>query len=118
MSDWVSAGEVPPAIGDAFLALQFIGGPESIATIGPAEHHSYREDGIATLHLCFPTGENTDRAMLWGAELVDLLRGRRLDSFTIDQMTHFSDFAGSAIMLRGRWHGWSASLAYTNTVCA
>jgi hypothetical protein len=118
VSDWVSAGEVPGGIDDAFLALQFIGGPETIATIGPLHDHSYREDGVATLHLCFPTGEDQSRALTWGGQLVALLRGRRLDQFTIDQMSYFSDMAGAAIMLRGRWHGWSATLAYTGTVCA
>lgn len=122
ISDWIASGDVPAGITDPFLALQFIGGPESIATIGPIEHHSWREDGVTILHLCFPVGEDSARALDWGQQLVDLLRGRRLpgpaDSYTIDSMTHFSDFAGAAIRLNGRWHGWSANLGYTNTVCA
>lgn len=118
ISDWIGAGQVPPGIADAFLALQFIGGPERIATIGPIEHHSWREDGTAALHLAFPVGENSDRALAWGEELVDLLRGRRMDSYTIDFMEYFSDFSGAAIRLNGRWHGWSANLGYSNTVCA
>lgn len=118
MSEWITPGEVPGGITDAWLGLQFIGGPNRIATIGPIEHHSWREDGMAILHLGFPSGENTDRAMLWGPQLVDMLRGRRLDAFTIDFMDHFADFAGAAIRLNGRWHGWSANLGYTVTVCA
>lgn len=118
ISEWIDAGEVPPGLGDAFLALQFIGGPERIATIGPIEHHSWREDGSMHLHLAFPVGEDSARALAWGDELVQLLRGRRLDGFTIDFMDHFSDFAGAAIRLNGRWHGWSAGLGYTSTVCA
>lgn len=119
LSDWVEPGDVPPGMTDAFLALQFIGGPERIATIGPIEHHSWREDGVTILHLCFPVGEDSARALDWGEQLVQLLRGRRIgEQFTIDYMEHFTDLAGAAIRLAGRWHGWSANLGYTATVCA
>lgn len=118
LSDWITPADVPAGVGDAWLGLQFIGGPETLATIGPIEHHSWREDGTAQLHLAFPTGEDSARALDWGGQLVDLLRGKRLDSFTIDSMTYFADFAGAAIRLDGRWHGWSANLGYSNTVCA
>lgn len=118
LSDWISPGDVPAGTTDAFLALQFIGGPERIATIGPIEHHSWTEDGIAILHLLFPAGEDSTRALDWGEQLVTLLRGKRIgDRFTVDFMEHFADFAGQAIQLNGRWHGWSASLGYTATIC-
>lgn len=117
MSDWITPGQVPAGLADPFLALQFVGGPERIATIGPIEHHSWREDGIAFLHLAFPTGEDSTRALDWGQQLVDLLRGKRLGQFTIDYLEHFTDQAGAAIRLDGRWHGWSAGLGYTVTVC-
>ena len=117
VSDWISAGEVPAGITDAFLALQFLPSTERIATIGPIEHHSWSEDGQVVLHLAFPVGEDTTRALAWSDQLVDLLRGRRLGAFTIDFLEHFSDFAGAAIQLRGRWHGWSANLGYSARIC-
>ena len=117
LSEWIDAGRVPAGVTDAFLAVQFIGGPVSLATIGPIEHHSWRETGTAILHLAFPVGEDTTRALAWGDELVQLLRGRRLGDATIDFVEFFSDFAGAAFRLDGRWHGWSANLGYSSTVC-
>jgi hypothetical protein len=118
MSDWITPGQVPAGLTEAFLALQFIGGSERIATIGPIEHHSWREDGTTWLHLAFPTGEDSTRALDWGQQLVDLLRGKRIgNQFTIDYLEHFTDQAGAAIRLDGRWHGWSAPLGYAVTVC-
>lgn len=118
ISDWIAAGQVPAGLSDAFMALQFIGGPNRIATIGPIEDHSWRETGTAIMHLLFPVGENSERALLWSGQLVAMLRGRRLGSYTIDFCEYFTDFAGAAIRLDGRWHGWSANLGYSNTVCA
>lgn len=118
LSDYVEFADVPSGTEDAMLLLQFIGGPERIATIGNAENHSWSEEGIAVFHLAFPVGENSARALSWGEELVFLFRGKRLGPFLIDFMEHFSDFTGAAIKLNGRWHGWSANLGYTSIVCA
>jgi hypothetical protein len=117
LSEWIEAGQVPAGVTDAWLGVQFIGGPVTLATIGPIEHHSWREQGTAILHLGFPVGEDTSRALLWSDELVNLCRGVRLGAHTIDFMEYFSDFAGAAIRLNGRWHGWSANLGYSSLVC-
>jgi hypothetical protein len=118
LSDWASAEEVPGGIAEPMLLLQFIGGPERIATIGPIDNHGWREDGTAILHLCFPVGESSALALQWGEDLVLMFRGRRLGAFVVDFMEHFSDFAGAAIRLNGRWHGWSANLGYSAVICA
>lgn len=118
LSDYVSFAEVPAGDADAMLLLQFIGGPERMATIGNLENHSWEEQGTCILHLAFPVGENSARALSWGEQLVFLFRGKRLGPFMIDFMEHFSDFTGAAIKLDGRWHGWSANLGYTSIVCA
>lgn len=118
LSDWISAGEIPGGLTDPMLVVQFIGGPERIATIGPIDSHGWREDGTCIFHLCFPVGESSARALQWGEELVLMFRGRRLGAFVIDFMEHFSDFSGAAIRLDGRWHGWSANLGYSAVICA
>jgi hypothetical protein len=118
LSDYVAFSDIPQADADCLLLLQFVGGPERLATIGQIENHSWREEGVVIFHLAMPTGESSARALQMGEELVALFRGRRLGPFLIDFMEHFTDFTGAAIKLDGRWHGWSANLGYTSVVCA
>jgi hypothetical protein len=47
-----------------------------------------------------------------------MFRGKRLGDQLVDFMDHFSDFAGAARGLEGRWHCWAANLGYTSIVCA
>jgi hypothetical protein len=35
----------------------------------------------------------------------------------IDMVEPFSDFAGAAIRVNGKWHGWSAGFSYYTVVC-
>jgi hypothetical protein len=118
LSDWVSFADIPQGDADAMLLIQFVGGPERLATIGQIENHSWREDGIIFFHLCFPTGENSARALTLGEQLVTMFRGRRFGTFVVDFMEHFSDFNGAAIQLNGRWHGWTSGLGYSSRICA
>lgn len=118
LSDYVAFSDIPLGETDAMLLLQFVGGPERLATIGQIENHSWREEGIAFFHLCLPTGETAARALTLGEELVVMFRGRRFGAFVVDYMEHFSDFAGAAIKLDGRWHGWTSTLGYTSVICA
>jgi hypothetical protein len=118
MSDYIGFDALPKPTDGAMLLVQFIGGPERMAAIGQLENHSWREEGIASLHLVFPTGEDSTRALAWGEQLVTLYRGKRFGDLVIDFMEHFSDFSGSAIRIDGRWHGWSSTLGYYTVVCA
>jgi hypothetical protein len=118
LSDYATFDDIPQGDADAMLLLQFIGGPERIETLGQITAHGWREDGIAIFHLAMPTGEPSQRALDYGETLVGLFRGRRLGPYLIDYMEHPSDFAGAAIKLNGRWHGWSANLGYTTVICA
>jgi hypothetical protein len=118
LSDYVAFADIPQGDADALLLVQFIGGPINAATIGGPGSIDWREQGIAILHLAMPAGESSARALDYGGQLWALLIGQRLGDFTIDSMENFSDFAGAAIKLDGRWHGWSANLGYTSNVCA
>jgi len=118
LSDYAAFADIPQGDADAMLLLQFVGGPERIATIGQVENHGWREDGTVFFHLCLPTGEQSARALTLGEQLVIMFRGKRFGDFTVDFMEHFSDFAGAAIQLNGRWHGWSSALGYTSVICA
>jgi hypothetical protein len=117
LSEYEGFAEIPHD-DNPMLLLQFIGGPERLAAIGQVENHSWSEEGVVIMHLVFPTGEDSARALSWGEQLVVLFRGKRFGSYVIEYMEHFSDFSGPAIRLSGRWHGWSANLGYTNVICA
>lgn len=118
LSDYVAFADVPQGEADAMLLLQFVGGPERLATIGTLESHGWREEGTVYFHLALPTGENSARALALGEELRALFRGKRFGAFVADFMEPFSDFNGAAIKLDGRWHGWSSALGYSSVVCA
>jgi hypothetical protein len=118
LSDYISFAEIPQADLDCMLLLQFTPSTERIATIGPPELHSWREQGVIYFHLAMPTGEPSARALTLGEELRALFRNRRIGAYRLDFFDPFSDFAGAAIKLDGRWHGWSAPLGFTTEVCA
>jgi hypothetical protein len=118
LSDYASFDDIPQGDADAMLLIQFIGGPERLAAIGQIENHSWEEQGVVIFHLVMPTGESSARALTYGEQLVSMFRGKRLGSYLIDFMEHFSDFQGAAIRISGRWHGWTSNLGYTSVVCA
>lgn len=120
MSDYVALDD-PPATGDVpVLLVEFIGGPETIATIGNPGNHGWRENGVFMFHLLFPTGEDSTRAGQFATELRRLFRGRRVgtgEEFIINRLDNATDFGGGAIAIDGRWHGWVLGGAYYGTVC-
>lgn len=117
LSDYTNVDDLPAMGDDAVLLLQFIGGPERLATIATQGTHGWQETGIFYFHLLMPTGEPSDRALLYGEALRALFRGKRFGSYVIEALDPFSDFQGAAIRINGKWHGWSAPGSYYNVVC-
>jgi hypothetical protein len=117
LSDYLAVDDLPATGTDPVLLLQFIGGPDRMATIAQEGNHGWREDGVFYFHLLLPTGEPAARALSLGEQLRGIFRGRRLGSYVIDNIEPFSDFAGAAIRVNGKWHGWSAAAAYYNVIC-
>ena len=117
LSDFTELDDLNKVGEDALVLIQFIGGPERLATIATQGTHGWQENGIFYLHLLVPTGEPSDRALSLGEQLRSLFRGKRFGSYIIEALDPFSDFMGSAIRINGKWHGWSAPGSYYNVVC-
>ena len=117
LSDYVSVDDVPATGDEPVLLVEFVGGPERLATIATQGTHGWQEEGIFYFHLLMPVGESSQRALAWGEELRAIFRGKRFGSYVVDALDPFSDFYGAAIRIIGKWHGWSAPGSYYNVVC-
>ena len=117
LSDYTELDALPATGTEPVLLVQFIGGPERLATIATRGTHGWEETGIFYLHLLMPTGESSQRALTLGEELRAMFRGRRFGSYVIESLDPFSDFFGAAIRVLGKWHGWSAPGSYYNVIC-
>lgn len=117
LSDYTNLNDLPLTGEDPVVLVQFIGGPERLATIATQGAHGWQENGVFYLHVLVPTGESSDRALSLGEQLRSLFRGKRFGSYIIDALDPFSDFLGAAIRVSGKWHGWSAPGSYYNVVC-
>jgi hypothetical protein len=117
LSDYTNLEDLPATGEDPVLLVQFIGGPETLATIATQGTHGWSETGTFYFHLLMPTGESSQRALTLGKQLRALFRGKRFGSFVIEALDPFTDFLGAAIRVVGKWHGWSASGSYYNVVC-
>lgn len=118
LSDYLDIAKLPATGTQAVLLVQFIGGPERLATIATRGSDGWQEEGIFYFHLLMPTGEPSQRALSLGEELRAMFRGKRFGSYVIEAVDPFTDFMGAAIRVSGKWHGWSAPGSYYNVVCA
>ena len=118
MSDYQSISDIPVNTMDTFILIQYIGGDDSMVTIGGEGNQGFEETGVAALHIVTPTGFDSANTIQTADNIRLGLRGRRLtQDVVVEAVEPFTDQVGAAIQIDGGYHGYSSNLFYSKHDC-